>query len=84
MQWALQLAAGCGFELALMIQEDMQLVRDILARDIDVVAEGFARPHSSFVIQTCFLKANRGRRVDDAAMYEVFPGRYERKKLKVL
>lgn len=79
MQWALQLAAKRSAEIALMIQEDMQVVRDILPRDFDIVKKGFERPNSSFVIQTCFLKGNRGRGLDQSTMYEPTPGLYERR-----
>ncbi|MES5098720.1 hypothetical protein ABUK73_10855 [Agrobacterium sp. BA1120] len=80
MQWALSLAAERGVKLALMVQEDMQLVRNVVSNDLEVVLRGFDQPHSSFVIQTCFLKANRAKRVDDGTMLEVAPGLYERSK----
>lgn len=78
MQWALETAAERGVDIALMIQEDMQIVRDLRSEDIATVTRGFDRPRSSFVIQTCFLKGNRGRQADNSAMYQTMAGLYER------
>jgi glycosyltransferase involved in cell wall biosynthesis len=80
MQWALSFASQQGAELALMVQDDMQIVRDVLRDDINVVTNAFNIPDASFVLQTCFLKANSAGRLDDNTMREVIPGIYERTK----
>lgn len=80
MQWALAHASERGVNLVLMVQEDMQFVRNIVPTDIVTAMRGFDQPDSSFVIQTCFLKANRSKRIDNGTMREVVPGLYERTK----
>lgn len=76
---ALDIAAARGAEMALMVQDDMQIVRDVTAQDLALAARAFDRPGASCVLHACFLKANRGERADDGTMEPVLPGIYERR-----
>ena len=78
MTHALEIAESRGVELALMVQDDMQIVRDVTLADLDLVRAGFACPKASFVIHSSFMKANYGKLLDDKTMVERTPGIYER------
>jgi hypothetical protein len=78
MSRAMAIAADRKVDIALFLQDDMQVVRDIRDDDITLARAGFERENASCVIQTCFLKSSFGVRADDGAMREVMPGLYER------
>ena len=59
MNQAIDLAYNKGFELALMMQDDMQIVREISDNDINSIIQGFRRPNASFVINCNFFKKSQ-------------------------
>ncbi|MEX2505469.1 MAG: glycosyltransferase family A protein [Pseudohongiellaceae bacterium] len=85
MNVAMQLAIERDLEYVLFIQDDMQLVRSLSTRDVNLFDKYFAE-HDSIVLQSCFLKS-AFRKHDDTRMQmancktcymrrEIGPGRF--------
>lgn len=80
-QNALGIVKSRGADLALMIQDDMQIVRDITDKDIDIAYSSFDRPNSSFVTATTFMKKEKIKTLEKSCflhnklpLYEVKTG----------
>ena len=58
---ALHLAQRRGLRYAVMLQDDMQIVRPWREQDTAVVRTAFASPESSFVLYGCFFKGQARR-----------------------
>lgn len=68
MSEALVIAEKRGVEFALMMQDDMQIVRDITDEDIKTIRLAYKRPMASFGIVTSFFKKSRSIKMEKSTI----------------